>query len=363
MLCLNQDGDIPTDNRLDEVTLYQFACLHGHFRRDPRLTPLVVRQALKGFDLNAAEPNLKPGPILTGAEARDYQRYLQSLAAVEGKPDHRFLMIIQLTADTTPDMVREAYAMGYRVWKYYPHGVTTNSDTGVMGWWGPVMPALSAMARINSQNPDRLVVLQVHAEEGSEADPWRREEAAIQRVEWLSVNFPHLRISFEHVSTVAAVELARRRENIGLSVSIVHMTLVKSDVVDHDHRLHPHCWCAPVAKDEQARAVLIRAALGEISDLSNRVYLGLDFAPHAVDLKEADPEWRYPPLPGQSLPPMGAYSLDVAIPLLVALFERYGRADWLNRLVAFSAMSGPNWYQLPAPSALMTLVRQPWTVP
>ncbi len=66
MLCLNQDGDIPTDNRLDEVTLYQFACLHGHFRRDPRLTPLVVRQALKGFDLNAAEPNLKPGPILTG---------------------------------------------------------------------------------------------------------------------------------------------------------------------------------------------------------------------------------------------------------------------------------------------------------
>lgn len=348
-----------------------FVCMHGHFRFDPRITPIVIRHALNGFEINAAEPNLRmdgvAAPILTGPQGKMYELYLKSVAAAEGKQNHRFVMILQINGKTTPVIVRQAYMMGYRVFKYYSEGTTTNSETGVKGWWEPIWPALLEIAQINREHPEAPIILQVHVEAlhdelGNTLNPWEREEAAIPKAEELVTRLPDLLISFEHASTYAAVELAIRCKNIFLSISVVHLTCTKDDVLQNG-RLCTHKWCAPVAKDEKSRLRLVEAALGFIPELVGRVYLGLDFAPHDVMLKEAQTAWPYPPPKDGKLPPMGAYSLDVAIPLLLALFRRYGGQNWQTRLQAFASTNGPDCYHIPRPTHFMRVLRSPHRVP
>ena len=296
---------------------------------------------------------------------------MRRLAGRNRVPGHRWLMTIQITAKTTRKMIREAYRMGIRVVKYYPAGVTTNSENGVSGWWEAIMAALEEMARLCEEHPDQPMVLQVHAEEGfdehgKELDPWLREYRALPQVRWLALRLPHLVISFEHVSTDGAVDLGIELPNLLLSISIVHMTLTREDVVDHAHHLNPHCWCAPVAKDEPSRKRLVAAATGQIPELADRVHLGLDYAPHLIELKEAR-EWTFPPGADKKLPPMGAYSLPEAVPLLVALFERTvagGPDVWTSRLLKFGRTNGPRNYGVTLPNRRhITLVREPSMVP
>jgi dihydroorotase len=136
--------------------------------------------------------------------------------------------------------------------------------------------------------------------------------------------------------------------------------------VVHDHRINEHCWCAPVAKDEASRQRLVAAATGQIPEVADRTHLGLDYAPHLIELKEVK-EWPYPPLTPNDVPPMGSYSLPEAVPLLVALFERTlagGPNVWLPRLLKFGRTNGPKNYGVSIPNRRdIRLVREPWTVP
>lgn len=317
---------------------------HGHFRQDGLLTPIVVDHALQVCQVNVVEPNLRPQPVLTVKDALSYYEYLQRLAALRGHPDHQFLMTLQLTPQTTPAMVQEAYSAGIRIIKYYPAGVTTNSDNGITNW-RQCYAAIEMMSALCKRFPDMPMVLQMHGEDPNQQDHHRREGDFLVVLEEIATLFPDLRISFAHASTAAVVELAKRLPNVGLEITVHHLMLTWDDVVhDISHHMDGDCFCAPVVKTEEDRRVLLAAAVGEYPELQGRVYLGLDFAPHAMASKTRDGQPFTWPSPDGKLPNMGVYSLDVAVPLLVSIFLKQGGGVAMDRLRHFACWNGAQWF-------------------
>lgn len=340
---------------LDEVILPRLACMHGHFRDDPDITPIVVGHAAEAFDINLVEPNLTP-PVTTAAAAAAYQARLRECFAAKGRSEHRLVMTLYLTPETSVEMIREAYERGIRVTKLY-YKVTTNSEHGVTHW-SEAETAIAAMEAICREHPNDPMFLQVHAE-ALGVDHHEREAACVEHMEALVAAHPDLWIAIEHVTTRAMIEFVARHPKVGASITLHHLILTWDDCV-HDGRLDGHCFCAPVCKSEDDRQALLEAAFGLAPELVGKVWLGLDFAPHPLNTK--DGLWLWPPQDGK-LPRMGMYTLDVAAPLLVALFERYAGPDWQAALINFASANGPDWYRLPRPTGLIRLVYREWRVP
>lgn len=338
------------------VKLPKFACMHGHFRDDLRLTPIVVGHALRGFEINLLEPNLTP-PITTGPQAREYEGRVREHFKELGHEQHRLVMTIYLTAETTAEMVEEAYRMGIRVAKLY-YKVTTNSEHGVAHWQGARV-AIAAMERLSKWYPQAPMCLQVHAEALGPAHH-EREASCIKDMEDLVAAYPGLPVAIEHVSSRAMLEFVAAHGQVGTSITLHHLILTWNDDCVFDGCLDGHRFCAPVVKTEDDRQALLQAALGMVPQLRGRVWLGLDFAPHALEFKDGD--WSWPPKDGK-LPRMGMYTLDVAVPMLVALFERYGDAEWQEALTCFASTNGPDWYRIPPPTGTMVVKREGWRVP
>lgn len=351
--------------------------VHGHLRRDPEITPIVVAHAVEVCEVSAAEPNLRPEPVLTVAQALDYQAYLVEQPAVARRPDHRFLMILQLTPHMTPEMVREAYANDIRIIKYYPAGVTTNSDNGIKDW-KQCYAAIAAMAELCRENPGLPMVLQTHGEDPNQENHHQREADFLVYLEEIATTFPDLIISFAHASTAAVVELAKRLPNVGLEITVHHMVLTWGDVV-HDHESHGNdpatpgvvngdCFCAPVVKTEDDRDALLKAARGEIPELVGRTYVGLDYAPHKMTTKvdKHGRQFPWPPPTKDKVPAMGVYSLDVAVQLLLSIFlKREGDiSDSIRRLENFMCYNGAKWFGIKVSGRkVLKLTRQPYVVP
>ncbi len=343
---------------VNAITILMFSCLHGHFRRDSALTPIVVRHASQGFEINLWEPNLTP-PVTTGDMAVEYQNYLQVYFEEVGDGSHRLIMTLYLTPHTTEEDIERAYAMGVRVAKLY-YKVTTNSEHGVTHWRQAGV-AIAAMEKICQRCPEDPMFLQVHAEVTEEPEHHKREAACVVHMEDLVATHPYLWIAIEHVTTRVMLEFVARHRRVGASVTLHHLLLTwGEDCVEHG-KLKPHCYCAPVVKDPDDRQALLDAAMGKVRRLMGKVWLGLDFAPHDLQFKEAE-EWAWPPKDGRT-PRMGVYSLDVTVPLLVALFERYGGRWWLKRLECFASTAGPDWYRIARPAQYMRVVRKSYRVP
>lgn len=338
--------------------------VHGHFRWDEVITDIAVEHAVEPCDINAAEPNIKDDPILTTEQALNYQAYLLDKAASKGRPDHRFLMILQLTPQTTAEELWLAYRNGVRIVKYYPEGVTTNSDNGIRDW-RQCYEAIATMAEICRLHPDEPMVFQIHAEAPDEPDRHKRERRFLKVVKRIATLFPTLIISLAHASTWSAIYLARKFKNIGVEITVHHMLLTWSDVLqvdpDHDHKTHMngHCYCAPVVKTERDRRALVRAAMGYYPELAGRVYLGSDFAPHHLMFKEGQ-EYAYP---DGKLPNTGVYSLDVMLSLLVSIFRKEGGRYWLQRLQKFACWNGAKWFGVAPPRGRMRVTYNPRVVP
>lgn len=339
----------------DVVLLPMFACMHGHFRDDPTLTSIVVRHAVEAFEINLVEPNLDP-PVTTADMAKAYENRLRGYFNKCGHPDHRLVMTLYMTEHTTIEMIEEAYQRGIRVVKLY-YKVTTNSQHGVTHW-REAEQGIAAMEDICRRHPDDPMFLQVHAE-ALGPEHHAREAACIQHMEELVVAHPDLWIAIEHVTTRVMLELVARHPKLGASITLHHLLLTWDDDCVHEGCVDGHRFCAPVVKTPDDRQALLDAAFGRVPELVGKVWLGLDFAPHPLNTK--DGTWPWPPQDGK-LPKMGMYTLDVAAPLLVALFERYGDRNWQAALINFASTSGPVWYRIEPPKKTMQLERKPWRV-
>ncbi len=318
----------------NEIRLIRPDDWHLHLRDGDALAAVVGASAAQ-FGRAIIMPNLKP-PVTNVEQARAYRDRI--LAALPPGADFTPLMTLYLTDNTTPEQIRAAKASGIvHGVKLYPAGATTNSDAGVTDV-RHAYPALEAMQR------EGLPLL-VHGEVTDQAiDLFDREQVFIDQVMIpLRRDFPGLRVVFEHITTAQAAQYVRDAEP-GIAATITAHHLLYNRNAIFIGGIRPHWYCLPVLKRETHRLALLEAATGG----NPRFFLGTDSAPHAQRLKE------------HAVGCAGCYTAPHALELYAAAFEMAGA---LERLEGFASRHGPAFYGLPVNSEIVTLRRDPWTIP
>jgi dihydroorotase len=301
---------------------------HLHLR-DGAMLQGVLPETTRHFARAIIMPNLVP-PVVTGAQAAAYRDRI--LAALPEGATFEPLMTLYLTEATDPADVAAAHASGLvKAVKLYPAGATTNSNSGVRDF-DKVRPVLEKMAEIG-------LPLCVHGEvTDPSVDIFDREAVFIDTVlDPLRRATPGLRVVMEHITTAEGVAYARAGDDsLGATITTHHLVINRNHILAGGIR--PHYYCLPVAKREIHRLALRNAATsGE-----PRFFLGTDSAPHIDALKE------------HACGCAGCFTATNTLSILAEVFEQDGALD---RLEAFTSLSGPAFYRLPPNDARLTLRR------
>jgi dihydroorotase len=307
---------------------------HLHLRDGAELRAVLPFSAAR-FARAVVMPNLAP-PVTTTAAALEYRARI--LAALPPGTQFTPLMTLYLTDHTPVAEIARARAAGCIVGcKLYPAGATTHAAAGVTDVQR-IDAVLAHMAQTG-------LVLEVHAEvTDPDVDVFDREARYIERVlAPLSERHPQLRIVVEHISTRTALDFVLSgRSGIGATVTPQHLLLNRNALFAGG--LRPHHYCLPVLKAEADRAALLAA----VARGSPRLFLGTDSAPHSRSAKES------------ACGCAGIFSAHAGIELYA---EAFALAGALERLEAFAAFHGPDFYGLPRNSDTITLLPEPWDVP
>lgn len=295
----------------------------------------VVNFTARQFGRAIVMPNLNP-PVTTVAAAQAYRERI--VAALS--PDVSFtpLMTCYLTDGIDPAEVERGFKVGaFTACKLYPAHATTNSQHGVTDIRN-IYPVLEAMQRIG-------MPLLLHGEvTDKHVDVFDREAVFIERtLSRLVVDFPALKVVFEHITTADAVAFVEgASSNVAATITPHHLEYNRNAMFDGGMR--PHFYCLPVAKREHHRLALRRAATSG----SPRYFLGTDSAPHAITDKES------------ACGCAGVFNAPHALESYARTFEEEGALD---RLEAFASENGPRFYGLPMNEERILLERAPQPVP
>ncbi|MEO6360987.1 MAG: dihydroorotase [Sphingomicrobium sp.] len=305
---------------------------HVHLRDGDMLravAPFTARQFARAIVM----PNLAP-PVTSVEAAEAYSARIVEAAGADFTP----LMTCYLTDAADPDELARGHAAG--VWvaaKLYPAHATTNSAHGVTDIRA-IYPALERMQSIG-------MPLLVHGEvTDPDVDIFDREAVFIERVlTGLVRDMPGLKIVFEHITTTEAVAFVEQSgPNIAATVTPQHMIINRNAIFAGG--LNPHAYCLPVAKREQHRLTVRKAATSG----STKFFLGTDSAPHARSAKES------------ACGCAGIFNAPYALESYLAVFDE---EDALDRFEAFASESGPRFYGLPLNQGTVTLERSKQTIP
>ena len=304
---------------------------HVHLR-DGDMLQKVAPYTAQQFSRAIVMPNLAP-PVTSVDAARDYRKRILEATA----PGFTPLMTCYLTDDTSPDEVARGHEEG--VWiaaKLYPAGATTNSASGVTDIRS-IYPVLERMQRIG-------MVLCVHGEvTDPEVDVFDREKVFIARVLVpLVKQFPALKIVLEHITTKEAADFVRYGETVAATVTPQHLVINRNAIFAGG--LRPHAYCLPVAKREEHRLAVCKAAT---SGWPN-VFLGTDSAPHAREAKES------------ACGCAGVFNAPFALETYATVFDAEGA---LNNFEAFASINGPRFYGLAVNEETVTLERKETVMP
>ena len=135
-----------------------------------------------------------------------------------------------------------------------------------------------------------------------------------------------LKVVLEHITTkegVAFVEANGAR--MGGTITPHHLSYNRNAIFKGGIR--PHLYCLPIAKSEEHRLALRRAATSG----SAQFFLGTDTAPHTADTKEC------------ACGCAGIFNAPVAMQVYTQVFAEEGALD---RLEAFASLNGPRFYGL-----------------
>lgn len=304
---------------------------HAHLRQGEAL-PFYVRDLAKQFGRALVMPNTIP-PMTSVSSIVKYREEILC-AAKEVNPDFFPLMTFKILPGYTESELLEMKRAGVIAGKYYPMGVTTNSEDGISDLES-VLPVIALMEKLE-------LVLCIHGEEPS-AFCLEREEAFLDKVEFLAQKFPKLKIVLEHLSTEKAVACVESLpETVAATITVHHLMMTLDDVIGNS--LRPHHFCKPIPKFPKDREAIRRVVFSG----NPKFFLGTDSAPHEKEKKEC---------------PCGAagvYSAPVAIPLLAQEFERAGA---LARLPDFVGGFGADFYGLSRPTQKIRLIKKPWKIP
>jgi dihydroorotase len=312
---------------------------HIHLR-DGEAMQAIVGHTARQFARAIIMPNLKP-PVTTVALAQAYRSRIEQALSACGisKTSFKPLMTLYLTDNTEPDEIKRAHETDDIVaLKLYPAGATTNSDAGVTDLLGKCSKVLEMMQRVG-------MPLLMHGEvTDPETDDFDREALFIDRVMIpLRKSFPELKVVFEHLTTKDGVDYVRDASGpIAATITAQHLLYNRNEIFKGGIR--PHFYCLPILKREVHRQALVEAATSD----SPRFFLGSDSAPHAKGLKE------------NACGCAGCYTAVHALELYATAFER---ANKIEQLEAFASFRGPDFYGLPRNKGVVTLKREPYTVP
>lgn len=297
--------------------------------------PFTVRQFARAIVM----PNLKP-PVVTTQQALEYaQRIRHAIPGNLSEQGYKFepLMTLYLTDTTSVQEIERAKDSGViHAVKLYPAGVTTNSDNGVTDL-SKCHAALETMQRIG-------LPLCVHGEvTNPDVDIFDREAVFIDRVLLpLRAKFPELRIVFEHITTQQAAQYVRDAQGpVAATITPQHLLYNRNAIFQGG--LRPHWYCLPVLKREVHRQALLQAATSG----SPKFFLGTDSAPHERRTKEHDCGCA------------GCFSAPTALEFYAQAFET---VNALDRLEAFAAFHGADFYGLPRNTTKVVLVRSQQTI-
>lgn len=324
------------EDEMKRLTIRRPDDWHLHLR-DGAVLKAVTPDTSAHFARAIVMPNLVP-PVVTTKDAAAYRDRI--VAAIPAGHDFAPLMTLYLTEGTSADDVEDGFRSGLvTAVKLYPAGATTNSQSGVRDI-AKVMPVLERMASIG-------MTLCVHGEVTDPAiDIFDREAVFIERVlAPLRERLPELRIVMEHVTTKNGVDfVSSQPENMGATITTHHLIINRNAILAGGIR--PHYYCLPVAKREEHRLALRKAATSG----DTRFFLGTDSAPHVDPLKEC------------ACGCAGIYSSLNTMSCLAHVFEEDGALD---RLEAFASLNGPAFYRLaPNEATIMLEKRQAaWDYP
>jgi len=301
---------------------------HLHLR-DGALLQAVLPESARHFARALVMPNLVP-PVVTARDARAYRDRI--LKALPAGTRFRPLMTLYLTETTDPEDVARAHGEGLvSAVKLYPAGATTNSASGVRDF-DRIRPVLDRMAEFG-------LPLCVHGEvTDPDVDIFDREAVFIDRVlEPLRRRTPGLRVVMEHVTTREGIAYVRDGgPDIGATITAHHLVINRNHILAGGIR--PHYYCLPVAKREEHREELVRAATS-----GNRsFFLGTDSAPHPDHLKETA---------------CGCAGCFTATNALSVVAEVFDRAQALDRLEGFVSLAGAAFYGLPPAEETLVLMK------
>jgi dihydroorotase len=317
----------------DRLTLRRPDDWHVHLR-DGEMLRAVAPYTARQFARAIVMPNLSP-PVITAAAAEAYRaRILEAVPSSDFSP----LMTCYLTDEADPREIEEGFRRGAWVAaKLYPAHATTNSAHGVTDV-RTLHPALEAMQRIG-------MPLLIHGEvTDPKVDVFDRETVFIDRIfSGLVRDFPELKMVFEHITTADAADfVSASGPNVAATVTPQHLIINRNALFAGG--LRPHAYCLPVAKREEHRLAIRRAATSG----SPKFFLGTDSAPHAIERKEADCGCA------------GIFNAPFALESYASVFDEEGALD---RLEAFASVNGPRFYGLPLNEERIVLERTRVEVP
>lgn len=305
---------------------------HVHLR-DGEMLQLTAPFTARQFARAIVMPNLVP-PIATAGAAEAYRDRIASAAGSGFTP----LMTCYLTDQTNAADIANGFERGAWVAaKLYPANATTNSAFGVTNVRN-LYPALERMQEIG-------MVLCIHGEvTDPEIDVFDREAVFIERVlDPLMRDFPELKIVLEHITTAEAADFVETAgPSLAATITPHHLIINRNALFERG--LRPHAYCLPVAKREQHRQTIRRAATSG----SPKFFLGTDSAPHARQAKES------------ACGCAGIFNAPFALEAYATVFEEEGALD---RLEAFASEFGPRFYGFPMNEGTVTLQQRAIDVP
>jgi dihydroorotase len=304
---------------------------HVHLR-DGAMLEAVAPFTARQFGRAIVMPNLEV-PITTAAMADAYRERILAAA-----PGFEPLMTCYLTDDSDPAELTGGFERGaWAAAKLYPAHATTNSAHGVTDVRN-VHPVLEAMQQAG-------MPLLIHGEvTDPEVDVFDREKAFIDRVfSRLLRDFPGLKMVFEHITTAEAADFVLSGgETLAATITPQHLLINRNALFDGG--LRPHAYCLPVAKREEHRRAIRKAATSG----SPKFFLGTDSAPHVVERKESGCGCA------------GIFNAPFALESYATVFEEEGA---LAQLEGFASEHGARFYGLPLNEDRVLLERDNVTVP
>jgi dihydroorotase len=308
---------------------------HVHLR-DGAALPHTCAHMARYFGRAIVMPNLSPAAT-TVAQALQYRDRI--LQAMRGLPrQFEPLMTLYLTDQTHATEIRlAAKTAGVHAVKLYPAGATTNSAAGVAKLEA-LYPTLAAMEEAD-------LPLLIHGEvTDHEIDIFDREKVFIDRhLMPITQRFPALRVVLEHITTSDAVQfVSSAADTVAATITVHHLLFNRNDMLVGGIR--PHYYCLPILKRNSHQQALQAAAISG----SPKFFLGTDSAPHSTASKET------------SCGCAGVYTAHAALELYAEVFEELQAID---KLEAFAAHFGADFYRLPRNTDTITLRKESWEVP